>query len=130
MNAFAIDHIVLRVADLPRAVRFYADVLGCRIERERPELGMVHLRIGESLIDLVATDGAIGSQGGAAPGAQGRNLDHLCLRVRDFAVDQIVAELRAAGAEVNEIERRYGATGEAVSIYARDPDGNGLELRA
>jgi len=130
MRAVAIDHVVLRVVDLTRATRFYEDVLGCRIERDRPELGMTQLRFGTALIDLIAIDGRLGRQGGARPGEEGRNMDHLCLRIADFEVDRVVAELEGAGAEVNATDRRYGSTGEAISVYAKDPDGNGLELRA
>ncbi|TLY55498.1 MAG: hypothetical protein E6K51_09940 [Gammaproteobacteria bacterium] len=40
-----IDHIVLRVRELPRALAFYRDVLGCRVEREQPELGLFCLAL-------------------------------------------------------------------------------------
>jgi catechol 2,3-dioxygenase-like lactoylglutathione lyase family enzyme len=49
-----IDHLVFRVHDLEASVRFYADVLGCTVVRQRPELGLVHLRAGVSMVDLVA----------------------------------------------------------------------------
>ena len=88
-----IDHLVLRVADLPRMLRFYRDVLGCAVERDRPDLGLVQLRAGRSMLDLVPVDGPIGRQGGAAPGMQGRNLDHFCVRVEPFDGDAIRAEL-------------------------------------
>src|SRR5438105_15858799 len=55
-----IDHIVLRVRELPRALAFYRDVLGCRVEGEQPELDLTQLRAGRSLIDLVTLDGALG----------------------------------------------------------------------
>ena len=57
MSRFAIlglDHVVLRVHDLQRMVRFYCDVLGCTVERVQDQLGLTQLRAGESLIDLVA----------------------------------------------------------------------------
>ena len=44
-----LDHVVLRANDMPRMVRFYCDVLGCRVERERPRLGLVQLRAGQSI---------------------------------------------------------------------------------
>ncbi|HYC07988.1 MAG TPA: VOC family protein, partial [Steroidobacteraceae bacterium] len=56
-----IDHIVLRVRELPRALAFYRDVLGCALEREQPELGLTQLRAGRSLIDLVTIDGPLGA---------------------------------------------------------------------
>jgi glyoxylase I family protein len=124
-----IDHLVLRVADLPRMLRFYRDVLGCAVERDRADLGLVQLRAGRSMLDLVPVDGPIGRQGGAAPGRQGRNLDHFCVRVEPFDVDAIRAELRANGFEPGPVEMRYGAEGNGPSIYVSDPEGNVVELK-
>jgi glyoxylase I family protein len=124
-----IDHLVLRVADLPRMLRFYRDVLGCVVERDRPDLGLVQLRAGRSMLDLVPVDGPIGRQGGAAPGVQGRNLDHFCVRVEPFDADAIRAELRAHGVEPGPVEVRYGAEGNGPSIYVPDPEGNVVELK-
>jgi glyoxylase I family protein len=129
MQAIGIDHVVLRVRDLERAVAFYRDVLGLAVDRVRDNLGMVHMRAGPSLVDLVDVNGPLGRQGGAAPGAEGRNMDHLCLQVAAFNPDTVRAELEAAGVTVGKITSRYGANGDEVTIYLTDPDGNGLELR-
>src|SRR5579883_2941100 len=72
----ALDHVVLRVADLERATAFYRDVLLCPVEKWQPELGLLQLRAGSALIDLVTLDGKLGREGGAGPGATGRNMDH------------------------------------------------------
>ena len=125
-----IDHVVLRMRDLEAAVAFYRDVLGCTVERRIDTIGMVQLRAGAALIDLVAVDGALGRQGGVAPGPGGHNMDHLCLRVADFDVDTIVAHLTRHGVKVGEIGQRNGSTGEATSVYLQDLEGNHLELRA
>jgi len=124
-----IDHVVLRVTDLERMVRFYCGVLGCTVERRRDELGLVQLRAGRSLIDLVPVDGPIGRRGGAAPGAGGRNLDHFCLRVEPFDADAIRRELQAHGIEAGPVETRVGAEGPGPSIYVDDPEGNVVELK-
>ncbi len=125
-----IDHVVLRVQDLPRAVAFYRDVLGCSVARERPSLGMVHLHAGASMIDLVDVAGRLGTPGGAAPGAQGRNMEHVCLRVEPFDVEQLRAHLQAHGVALQgKPESHYGAEGDGVSVYLRDPEGNGVELK-
>jgi len=124
-----IDHIVLRVCDLERMISFYCDVLGCKVEWRRPDLGLVHLRAGHAMIDLVPVDGELGKKGGAAPGKEGRNLDHVCLRVHPFDVDQIVAHLNAHHVRVGEMRPRFGAQGESVSIYAYDPEDNMVELK-
>lgn len=124
-----LDHIVLRVTDLKRMIAFYRDVLGCSLEREQPEIGLHQLRAGSSLIDLVPVTGRLGRMGGAAPGVEGRNLDHFCLGVRPWDEAAIRAYLEAHGVEVPESGSRYGAEGEGPSIYIRDPEGNVVELK-
>ncbi|PWT75045.1 MAG: VOC family virulence protein [Proteobacteria bacterium] len=125
-----IDHIVLRVSDLERMVDFYCRALGCAVEWRRPDIGLVHLRAGSSLIDLVPVDGELGRRGGAAAQREGRNLDHFCLRIHPFDVESITTHLKTNGVEVGEIRERFGAEGEGTSIYLADPEGNGVELRA
>lgn len=124
-----IDHVVLRVVDLSKMRAFYCDVLGCTVEREQAEIGLLQLRAGSSLIDLVPVDGKLGRMGGAAPGHEGRNLDHLCLQVDPFNRDDIVRHLEANGARLGEFGSRYGAEGEGPSQYLFDPEGNMLELK-
>lgn len=124
-----IDHVVLRVRDMDAMRRFYCEVLGASHVAYRAEFGMSHLRAGGSMIDLVAVDGPLGRAGGAAPGREGRNMDHLCLRVEPFDQDAIVAHLDGQGVAVGEIRRRYGAEGNGISIYLQDPEGNLVELK-
>lgn len=124
-----IDHLVLRVRDIEAMRRFYCDVLGATHVAWRPEFGMSHLKVGRSMIDLVTVHGKLGKAGGAAPGREGRNLDHLCLRVEPFDQDAIVAHLKRHGIEVGEIRKRYGAEGNGISIYVTDPEGNTVELK-
>ncbi|WDY55748.1 VOC family protein [Pseudomonas sp. PSKL.D1] len=124
-----IDHLVLRVSNLERSVAFYRDLLGCTVSRVREDLGMVHLATGTAMIDLVTLDGPLGSAGGAAPGSEGRNLHHFCLRVEPFDEPALTTYLQAAGIKVEPAERRYGAEGEGLSLYCFDPDGNQVELK-
>ena len=124
-----IDHLVLRVRDLTVMQAFYCEVLGCTVERRQDAIGLLQLRAGASLIDLVSVDGEIGRMGGAAPGAQGHNMDHLCLRAEPFNRDAIVAHLQAHGARVGEFGVRYGAEGQGPSQYVFDPEGNLVELK-
>jgi glyoxylase I family protein len=124
-----IDHVVLRVHDLAAMQAFYCDVLGCHEERRQDEIGLVQLRAGESLIDLVPLDGKLGRLGGAGPGDEGHNMDHLCLSVDGYDETAIVAHLKAHGVRVGEIGSRYGAEGEGPSIYCYDPQGNMVELK-
>lgn len=129
INIRDIDHVVLRVRDLEAMQRFYCDVLGATYVAYRPEFGMTHLRAGSSMIDLVAVDGPLGRPGGAAPGREGRNMDHLCLRVEPFEQAAIVAHLKRHDVAVGDIRPRFGAEGNGVSIYLADPEGNTVELK-
>ncbi len=124
-----IDHLVLRARDQEALVRFYVEVLGLTEERRQDAIGLVQLRAGSSLIDIVGVDGKLGRMGGAAPDVEGRNLDHFCLNVVGFDIETVRAHLEAHGVEVGEEGLRYGAGGEGLSIYLKDPEGNGVELR-
>ena len=129
LNIREIDHVVLRVKDIDAMRRFYCDVLGAVHLAYRPEFGMSHLRAGASMIDLVEVDGPAGRQGGAAPGKEGRNMDHLCLRIEPFDQEAIVAHLTQHGVAVGDIRNRFGAEGNGISIYLTDPEGNTVELK-
>lgn len=132
MTAFTvqgIDHVVLRVVDVEGVIRFYQDVLGCAVERRKDDLGLIQLRAGRSLIDLVDVNGELGQKGGAAPGAEARNMDHFCLRIDPFDEAQVRAHLRAHGVEAGELATRYGAEGDGPSLYIQDPEGNTVELK-
>ena len=108
-------------------LHFYVDALGCSVERRNEALGLVQLRAGRSLIDLVPVDGALGRAGGAAPAAEGRNLDHFCLRVEPL--EAVRVRLGTHGVEAGTTQTRYGADGEGPSIYVADPEGNTVELK-
>lgn len=120
-----LDHVVLRVASLERAVQFYGAVLGCPIERELQEPRLVQLRAGTSMIDLVPCGP------GDAPGMSmgGRNMDHYAVRVARMDVPALTAHLAKHGIDPGEVRRRYGAEGYGSSIYITDPDGNTVELK-
>jgi catechol 2,3-dioxygenase-like lactoylglutathione lyase family enzyme len=124
-----LDHVVLRVTDLQAMLRFYRDVLGCPMEKVQENIGLWQLRAGSALIDLVPIDGPLGQKGGAAPGREGRNMDHFCLQVEPFDGEAIIAHLKQRGCEPGTIESRYGAKGQGPSIYVADPEGNMVELK-
>jgi glyoxylase I family protein len=120
----ALDHLVLRVADLDRAIKFYGDVLGCHVERRLDEPKLVQLRAGASLIDLVPA-----GPGPQSAEAAGRNLDHFAVRIGTFDFAALAAHLQRHGVAVGEVRRRYGAEGYGSSLYITDPDGNVVELK-
>ena len=128
-RVLAIDHVVLRVSDMARAIRFYGKVLGCPVERRADDLGLVQLRAGSALIDLVDVALGLGKVGGGAPGAEGRNVDHFALWLPGFDEPSLRAHLEARGVAVGEVAQRYGARGMGPSLYIEDPDGNVVELK-
>lgn len=120
-----LDHVVLRVGDLDRAIEFYGKVLGCQIERRLEQPKLVQLRAGACLIDLVPAP----ASPGAAADAAGRNMDHFAVRVDGFDAAALAAHLRRHGVEVGDVRERYGAEGYGPSLYISDPDGNTVELK-
>lgn len=119
-NVERIDHVVLRVRDLAGMVRFYERALGFKEERRIERLGLVQMRAGASMLDLVASE----AQGAVVP-----NMDHLCFRVEPFDRDAIVTQLAPFGISVGETVERYGAEGTGPSVYFHDPEGNQVELK-
>jgi glyoxylase I family protein len=125
IDVAGLDHLVLRVADLDRAIKFYGEVLGCHVERRLEEPKLVQLRAGASMIDLVPA----GSAPPSVEAAAGRNLDHFAVRIHTFDFPALAAHLRRHGVAVGEVKRRYGAEGYGSSLYITDPDGNVVELK-
>jgi catechol 2,3-dioxygenase-like lactoylglutathione lyase family enzyme len=114
-----IDHVVLRVRDLPGMVRFYEQALGFKVERTLSRLKLVQMRAGASLLDLVQ---------GERP-QSGGNMDHLCFRVEPFDRSSIESRLLMLGIALGETVQRYGAEGSGPSVYFNDPEGNQVELK-
>lgn len=119
-----LDHVVIRTGAPDRLERFYVEVLGCEVARRQDDIGLVQLRAGHSLIDLLATkDDPPAAQTGSG------NMDHLCLRVEPFEAEAIRRHLLRHGCDSEPAALRYGADGRGLSIYLRDPAGNRIELK-
>ena len=116
-----LDHVVVCVADLDRAIAFYCGALGCTEERRVDAINLGQLRAGASLIDLMLVDAE----------AQGttRNVDHFALRIEPFDEAALRAHLASHSIEAGEVASRYGAEGQGPSMYIQDPDGNTVELK-
>ena len=119
----AMDHIVLVVADVERSVAWYRDALGLealRLDEWRDgTVFFPSLRVNEgTIIDVVAGDRDASVRG---------NVDHFCLVVEPTDL----AAVRDSGTfdVVEGPVTRWGARGDATSLYVRDPDGNVVELR-
>jgi glyoxylase I family protein len=129
----AIDHVVIRVRDMDAMLRFYCDVLGCRLAKVNTPLGLYHLRAGLSMIDLIDAEGELGRAGGAlppGPDTGGRNVDHMALRITPFDETTIREHLAAEGVAASDAGVRFGAGGDGLSLYVTDPEGNVVELKA
>ena len=124
-----LDHVLLRIEDKPTMLDFYLKVLGCTQERELGHLGLIQLRAGASLIDLVPTTSPLGQNGRGVPLQQHANLDHLCLRIEPFDEAAIRAHFTRHGYDIEAAAVRYGADGFGPSIYVYDPEGNTVELK-
>lgn len=125
-----LDHLVIRAQDAETMIKFYCDVLGCTVERRSShEFGLVQLRAGNSLIDIVRVDSELGRMGRVAPEKRGRNMDHFCVLLEAFKEKAIREHLAQHGVAGSKLETRYGAEGNGPSIYIQDPEGNTVELK-
>jgi catechol 2,3-dioxygenase-like lactoylglutathione lyase family enzyme len=122
-TASALDHLVLVVGDVDRALDWYgrhAGLAGVRVDEWRAgDVPFPSLRVDEStIIDLVP---------GLSPGDGRGHLDHLCLVVDSRAeLDALASDPQL---EVVDRGPRFGARGIAESVYVRDPDGLLVEFR-
>jgi len=123
-----IDHVVLLVRDMAAAQKFYEQVLGCAVDRALPEYGMLQLRAGASLIDLVDI-GSHEGEWGRPEVEGGRNMDHVCIATGPCDQAAMRAHLARHGVAIVEEGIRYGADGDGMSFYIRDPSGNQIELK-
>ena len=115
-----LDHIVLRTNHIDQMQAFYCDVLGCQVERINKEIGLVHLRAGEHLIDLLNVDHP----------STGKNLEHFCLRIQSFNYELLQKHFHSYGIETLRYGNRYSGLGHGFSFYVLDPDGNEIEFIA
>jgi glyoxylase I family protein len=121
-----IDHVVFRCHDQAKMLDFYTRLMGLTEERRIAQIGLIQLRAGRSMIDLVPRDRAEQKSNDN----NGRNVDHVCLGIEATDIGAIARHLTASGVEVmGEPAMRYGAHGMGLSIYLRDPEGNVIELK-
>lgn len=122
MRVDRLDHLVLTVASIDATVDFYTRVLG--MTAVSFGAGRMALTFGTSKINLHEAGHEFEPKALLpTPGSA-----DLCLIV-DEDVDQVIADLAAAGIAIEEGPvRRTGATGPIISCYLRDPDHNLIEL--
>jgi glyoxylase I family protein len=123
LSVRGLDHLLLLVRGMERAVGFYEGVLGCTVKTRLPQFAMVELRAGDSDLDLVDIADPAGAW--ARPAAEGgRNIDHFCLRV-EAAEPRLRSHLAEHAVEI--VEERLEAG--CLSLYCKDPSGNVVELK-
>ena len=117
-----LDHVVVRVSDVDRSLAVYCNILGCSEERRVERIGLVQLRAGSCMIDLIdAKDNS--------PSVGAENMDHFAVRLDSFNEPEIRSFLTEHGIASGEATSRYGAEGDGPAIYIEDPDGNKVELK-
>jgi catechol-2,3-dioxygenase len=111
-----LNELVLEVADLDAAARFYTEVLGFPVQGRSEE--RVWVLVGErSRIGLWTPQrGIAGGRGGAHV--------HYAVHVEEADYDEAVATLRERGHDPHEED--FADAGRAA--YVEDPDGNVVEL--
>jgi catechol 2,3-dioxygenase len=117
----SVGHVNLKVGDLDRALIFWRDILGFRVTQRIPggaflAAGNYHHHVALNTWD---------SLGGAPPAPGTTGLYHVAiLYPKRTALADALRKLRAAGIALE------GAFDHGVnlSLYVRDPDGNGVEL--
>jgi catechol 2,3-dioxygenase-like lactoylglutathione lyase family enzyme len=125
-----IDHIVIRAANATELVEFYVEAVGCKLVRDRPDLGLTHLQGGSAMIDIISIDGPLGTKGvSLSASGPGRNVDHVCLRISPFDFEALKSHFETFGIGLAPPQSRFGAQGEGLSVYFTDPEGNGIELK-
>ncbi len=126
MRIIGMDHIVVNVADVDEALRFYGDVLGMEVLRldqfRRGEVGFVSVRAsGSTILDLRPCEDT--PRGPV-------NIDHFCLVVEPTDMEATLEGLRSKGVEIaGPVGTRWGALGNGPSFYIQAPDGNKIELK-
>lgn len=117
----SLDHIVLCVRDVAATRRFYRELLGMEEREERP--GKYSLHFGEQKISLQDSSASPAIARDTVPGS-----GNFCL-LTDMPMAVVAAELERAGVViVDGPGERSGATGQILSVYFNDPDGNLVEV--
>ncbi|MDJ0463996.1 VOC family protein [Streptomyces sp. H27-C3] len=120
MRVKEFDHLVLNVRDVDRALDFYCGPLGLEpvrvAEWRAGEVPFPSVRVSPTtIIDLLNR-----------PRGES-NVDHICLVVEPLDWQQIIDA--GTFTVLEGPVKRFGARGEAESIYVQDSEGNTVELR-
>ncbi len=120
-----VGHVVLKVSDLERAVRFYRDVLGLtEVARGTFGRAMVFFSAtGDNHHDLALFDIGLDAK---PPDEHGVGLFHVALKIGESLEELRAAKSHLEAHGITDLRVRDHAVSQ--SIYLSDPDGNRLEL--
>jgi metallothiol transferase len=102
-----LNHIAVRVTDIPRSKAFYQDLFGLPVISE--SANSLFLRLGDEFLTFFKNQ---------QPG-----LDHFCVAIEQFKPDAVMTQLTEKGLK----PRRPSGTDR---IYFHDPDGLEVQLSA
>src|SRR5262249_62122673 len=108
-----INHIVLHVQDVPRAKKFYTELLGMTVYRENPEQAFMHC--GNQGVALFA-------KRGGTPLTTGNDMNHLALDITAGKYDEVKTRMEKHGGGAT------GRPGGPHCISFPDPDGDPLQV--
>ena len=124
-----LDHIGLRVKDVEASLRFYSELLGLKTERvdewRKGEIGFPSVRLNaDTLIDFFLSEKKVDNANKEI------NQDHFCLVIEPTDMEHLKVRLEELGVRIHAGPgKRWGAHGDATSLYMYDPDQNVVELR-
>ncbi len=124
-----LDHIGLRVKDVEASLRFYSELLGLKAERvdewRKGEIGFPSVRLNaDTLIDFFLSEKKVDNENKEI------NQDHFCLVIEPTDMEHLKTRLEELDVRIHAGPgKRWGAHGDATSLYMYDPDQNVVELR-
>ena len=129
VKVHSLDHLVINVSDVARAVEWYRKVLGMEVkifdagQGKPPRTSLI---FGNQRINVRPRDADKVEWFTADHETAGS--DDLCF-LTSSTPDQVVAHLKACGVAIAEGPvRKQGARGALRSVYCRDPDGSLIEI--
>lgn len=117
-----VSAIMIGVQDLDRAKKFYAEGLGCAIDKDYPGFVSFDLGDGSSQLALYEWGAAAADAGVPAEGSGFRGVSFHFLLDSTDAVDEIIRNAVAAGGEV--VKEAAAAPWGGYFGYFSDPDGH------
>ena len=114
--------IMIGVRDLARARKFYAEGLGCAIDKDYPNFVSFSLGEGSSSLALYEWEAAAADAGVSPEGAGFRGVSFHYIVASRQAVDEVMSKAKAAGGAM--VKAAAGAQWGGYSGYFADPDGH------